>query len=229
MPLNTETIAKCSGTSKLSYANARVTLQKALCVRSNPTARDLCIQFGCARLEAAVRATLASYKQRFAASLPECQRGNLDFSRPVFLAASFYLIARKNRVKVSRERLLSTLGITGTELNATVASITALLPEVVAQQERKRRADRENTAGGDASGSESGSDEADAGDAPAAGSRGGRKKQRAGEDRGLEENALEQAGVEKPERRRTRLTEKKLRQAVLQFGGGAENEKVTAV
>lgn len=60
------------------------------------------MQFGCARHDQSVRAALAAYKERFVKSLPPAQQGRVDFGRPVFLAAAFYLITRKHKVQVSR-------------------------------------------------------------------------------------------------------------------------------
>jgi hypothetical protein len=59
------------------------------------------MQFGCARHDQSVRAALAAYKERFVRSLPAVQQGHVDFGRPVFLAAAFYMVARKNKVAVS--------------------------------------------------------------------------------------------------------------------------------
>lgn len=63
-------------------------------------------QFGCARHEASVRAALAAYKERFVHSLPAAQQRQCDFGRPVFLAAAFYLVARRNKVAVRQARLV---------------------------------------------------------------------------------------------------------------------------
>jgi len=83
------------------YRNTKAALQKLLGVTSKATARELCIQFGCARHDASVRAALAAYKERFVRSLPAVQQGHVDFGRPVFLAAAFFLVARKHKVAVS--------------------------------------------------------------------------------------------------------------------------------
>jgi hypothetical protein len=69
-------------------------------VGTQVTPRDLCIQHGCARLEGAVKAALAAYKDRFVRRLPAAQQGHVDFGRPVFLATAFYLVARKNKMQV---------------------------------------------------------------------------------------------------------------------------------
>lgn len=41
---------------------------------------------------------LQLYKDRFVASLPDADKASADFGRPVFLAVTFYLVARKNKV-----------------------------------------------------------------------------------------------------------------------------------
>ena len=82
------------------YRNTKATLQKLLGVGTRTTSRELCVQFGCARHEPSVKAALVAYKERFVRRLPAAQQGHVDFSRPVFLATAFYLVARKNRVQV---------------------------------------------------------------------------------------------------------------------------------
>lgn len=90
-----------SGVGEKLYRNTKAALQKVLGVTSKATARELCIQFGCARHDASVRAALAAYKERFVRSLPAVQQAHVDFGRAVFLAAAFFLVARKHKVAVS--------------------------------------------------------------------------------------------------------------------------------
>lgn len=94
-------IIKCSAVKEGVYRNTKAALQKVLGLAGRATARELCVQFGCARHDQAVRACLAAYKERFVRSLPPAQQGHVDFARPAFLAAAFYLVARKNKVAVS--------------------------------------------------------------------------------------------------------------------------------
>jgi origin recognition complex subunit 6 len=42
---------------------------------------------------------LQLYKDRFVEKLPDSDKSSADFSRPVFLAVAFTLVARKNKVK----------------------------------------------------------------------------------------------------------------------------------
>lgn len=52
-------------------------------------------------MEQSIVSNLALYKTRFLRSLSAGQQAAADFGRPVFLAASFYLTARKNKMKAS--------------------------------------------------------------------------------------------------------------------------------
>jgi origin recognition complex subunit 6 len=135
-------VARSSGSSQKAFQTTRIMLQKVLGVRSGATSRDLCVQFGCARLEPAVRDALATFRARFVARLPPMQRSNADFSRPVFLAAAFALVARQSRVGVDRQRLLGGLGVAAAEFSEAFASMAELLPEVAppAKEPRKRKA-----------------------------------------------------------------------------------------
>lgn len=75
-------------------------LQKLLGVRSRVSARDLCMQCGCVRLERLVNEMLEAFKQRYLARLPESQRGTVTLSKPAFAVAVFLAIARKHKFKV---------------------------------------------------------------------------------------------------------------------------------
>ncbi|EFN54248.1 hypothetical protein CHLNCDRAFT_11567, partial [Chlorella variabilis] len=134
-------VARFSGVGERVYRNAKAALQKVLGVTSKTTARELCVQFGCAGHEPAVRAALAAYKDRFVRSLPAAQQRHVDFGRPVFLAAAFYLVARKKKVAVDRVKLLDPLGVTAAELAQACASMANLCHDLVGCEPRKRRAE----------------------------------------------------------------------------------------
>ena len=149
VPLDAALVAKCSGVSAGTYAHARALLQKVLGVSASASPRDLCIRFGCAAHEAAVRAALSAYKTRFVARLPEARRGHVDFGRPVFLAAAFFLVARKNRVAVDRSKLLPPLGVTAAEFSEVLASMSDLCAELVGTADAERRKRKAGGGGGD--------------------------------------------------------------------------------
>lgn len=75
-------------------------LQKLLGVKTQTHPRDLCLQFGCVRLERPVAAALATFKQRYVAQVAIAQRGTVALNKPVFVAAIFLAVAQKNKVKV---------------------------------------------------------------------------------------------------------------------------------
>eukprot|EP00798_Chlamydomonas_sp_ICE-L_P026704 gene26704-4273_t len=82
------------------YTNTFNTLQKVLEVRSPVTLQDLVVRYGCAPIRIMVSETLKKYKERFLESLPPAQRTAADFSRPVFLAVAFYLVAKKKKCQL---------------------------------------------------------------------------------------------------------------------------------
>lgn len=118
--------------SEKTYRNSKTTLQKVLKLGIRTSARDLCIQFGCAGIERQVKTALDTYKAAFIESLPQgySQSIVVDFSRPVFLAAAFFATARKHKVSVDRRRLLEPLGIYPKEFSDTIQSMTRLCPDL---------------------------------------------------------------------------------------------------
>eukprot|EP00850_Spirogloea_muscicola_P016201 SM000130S27088 [mRNA] locus=s130:48920:51981:- [translate_table: standard] len=88
--------------------------------------KPLAIQFGCVRLVNAVTETLAMYKDRFLAALPASRRASADFGRPVFAVATFYLTAKKHKLKVDRLKLLEVAGISEKEFARVCTSMLDL-------------------------------------------------------------------------------------------------------
>ncbi|PSC69652.1 Origin recognition complex subunit 6 [Micractinium conductrix] len=155
-------VARYSAVSEKVYRAGKAVLQKALGVAGGGrSARELCVQFGCARHEQAVKEALAAFKERFVRSLPPAAQARVDFGRTVFLAAAFYLVARKHRVAVDRMKLLNPLGVTASEFAQVSASMQELCPELVgAPPGGKRQADDEAGALVERTGAAADSDEA---------------------------------------------------------------------
>ncbi|KAL4423114.1 hypothetical protein ABPG77_004797 [Micractinium sp. CCAP 211/92] len=224
-------VARFSCVGEKVYRNAKAAMQKVLGVTSRATARDLCIQFGCARHDQSVRAALAAYKERFVRSLPPAQQARVDFGRPVFLAAAFYLVARKHKVQVDRMKLLGPLGVAATEFAQVCASMADLCADLCGEQ-RKRKAGElsderaaliERTGAAD-DGDAASDSEDEVEDENDVGHRINAKKQRQREyeewkSRMLaeEKNTCSSGGAKKAQQ----LTEKKLRQATLSFAAPA--------
>ncbi|GAB4822186.1 hypothetical protein N2152v2_009232 [Parachlorella kessleri] len=207
------------------YRTTKATLQRLLGIGSQTTARDLCIQHGCARLEQSVKAALAAYKERFVRRLPPSQQQHVDFGRPVFLATAFYLVAKKNKMKVDKEKLLQPLGVTGKEFGEVHASMYDLVFDLVGVEKAKRKA--EDVKGHrellDATGAHDEEDEQCSSsdeEVVEEGMVGQRVNKRQQQQRDFEEW---KAKVTRPAPKKQKaLSEKALRQATLTFGGAEE-------
>eukprot|EP00850_Spirogloea_muscicola_P014257 SM000101S09255 [mRNA] locus=s101:207571:210549:+ [translate_table: standard] len=129
-PMARQKAIKYSGLSEKAYLRSLNAMQNALGVRHVKLALDpikpLAIQFGCVRLVDAVTETLAMYKQRFLAALPASRRASADFGRPVFAVATFYLTAKKHKLKVDRLKLLEVAGISEQEFASVCTSMLDL-------------------------------------------------------------------------------------------------------
>lgn len=200
-------------------------LQKTLNVRGRASVRDLCLQFGCMKIEAPTRSALATFKERFLQQLPPADREKADLSDQRYLAAVFFLVGRKHRVKVARDRLLSGLGLTTKEFNQSVEAVGEMLPDLMGAspgdkkssgQKRKEKGEEQQKSNATQEDIEEEREEEVEED--------GTKKDA---DSDIDEN--DAAGDYKPKRQRkqkTTLTEKMLRQAVLGFAA-EENARTT--
>lgn len=137
VPVDSNAVMFSSGVSSVVYKNARAMLQKALGLRSSASPRDLCVQFGCAKIEFPLRVTLAAFKDKYLQRLPPGDRAAASLTNPIFLAAVFSLVARKHKVKIERERLLTTLGLTSGELHRSVALVADIVPDLVGIEGKK--------------------------------------------------------------------------------------------
>ena len=130
---DTTPLKLASGTTSLLYKNARVMLQKVLNIRMCTTSRELCIQFGCHRIEALLRATVTSFRSLYLDTLPPAERATVSptllTSNPKFLGAIFFLVARRNKVKINREHVMASLGLSSSEFNKTVALVVDVMSE----------------------------------------------------------------------------------------------------
>eukprot|EP00850_Spirogloea_muscicola_P012685 SM000083S22732 [mRNA] locus=s83:179443:182473:- [translate_table: standard] len=103
--------------------------------------KPLAIQFGCVRLVNAVTDTLAIYKQRFLAALPASRRASADFGRPIFAVATFYLTAKKHKLKVDRLKLLEVAGIAEQEFASVCTSMLDLCYDRLGINQERRAAE----------------------------------------------------------------------------------------
>ncbi|CAI0448092.1 unnamed protein product [Linum tenue] len=106
---------KLSGLSEKAYTRSFNLLQNSIGVKTKLDVRELAIQFGCVRIIPSVQKGLSLYKDRFLASLPASRRAGADFTRPVFTAVAFYLSAKKQKLKIDKDKLIEVCGTSESE------------------------------------------------------------------------------------------------------------------
>ncbi|XP_062150048.1 origin of replication complex subunit 6 [Alnus glutinosa] len=137
---------RLSGMSEKAYTRSFNSLQNGLGVKNNLDVRELAIQFGCVRLIPLVKRGFSLYKDRFLASLPASRRATADFARPVFIAAAFYLCAKKHKLKVDKIKLIEICGASESEFSYVSTSMKDLCHDVfgVAKEKKDARDIKEN-------------------------------------------------------------------------------------
>ncbi|XP_010551536.1 PREDICTED: origin of replication complex subunit 6 [Tarenaya hassleriana] len=129
---------KLSGMSEKAYTRSFNTLQNGIGLKIKLDVRELAIQFGCVRIVRTVREALSLYKERFITSLPASRRANADFTRPVFTAAAFYLCAKKQKLKVDKNRLIEVCGTSESEFSCVSTSMKDLCYDCFGVSKEKR-------------------------------------------------------------------------------------------
>ncbi|GMY26012.1 origin of replication complex subunit 6 [Fagus crenata] len=129
---------RLSGMSEKAYNRSFISLQNGLGVKNNLDVRELAIQFGCVRLIPFVKKGFSLYKERFLASLPASRRASADFTRPVFTAVSFYLCAKKHKLKVDKLKLIELCGASETEFSSVSTSMKDLCFDVFGVASEKK-------------------------------------------------------------------------------------------
>ncbi|CAN8239102.1 unnamed protein product [Cochlearia groenlandica] len=135
---NRQAAIKLSGLSEKAYSRSFNTLQNGVGFKIKLNVKELAIQFGCVKIITTVRAGLSAYKERFLASLPVSRRANADFTRPVFTAAAFYLCAKKQKLKVDKNRLIEVCGTSESEFLCVLASMMDLCSEIFGVTKQKK-------------------------------------------------------------------------------------------
>ncbi|KAH0458323.1 hypothetical protein IEQ34_013638 [Dendrobium chrysotoxum] len=129
---------RMSGMSDKAYIRCFNTMQNGIGVKARLDVRELAIQFGCVRLISFVNKVLSLYKDRFLAALPASRRANTDFSRPVFTAVTFFLCAKKHKLKVDKHKLIELSGTSESEFLTIMNSITDLCFDVIGSSKEKK-------------------------------------------------------------------------------------------
>lgn len=152
VPLDTQVLVRCSGTTQKQYKKAKSVIMKALGVRQSISHRDICIQFGCLKLDSIVKQTLEEYKNRIEEENSAESGLKVDVRLPKYVGAAFCLVAKAYKVKVDKSRLLDTLGIQLKELNMTVCDMFERMKDVFGDEEEVQGEGIEATEGDSDSG-----------------------------------------------------------------------------
>ncbi|KAI0501128.1 hypothetical protein KFK09_016071 [Dendrobium nobile] len=129
---------RMSGMSEKAYIRCFNAMQNGIGVKARLDVRELAIQFGCVRLISFVQKVLSLYKDRFLAALPASRRANTDFSRPVFTAVTFFLCAKKHKLKVDKHKLIELSGTSESEFLTIMNSINDLCFDVIGSSKEKK-------------------------------------------------------------------------------------------
>ncbi|GCB71219.1 origin recognition complex subunit 6 isoform X1 [Scyliorhinus torazame] len=106
-PLDKELVRRLSGLQKKVYQSHLKAMESILGLHSQLGIRDLAVQYGC------TEAVDASVKilQRYEASLPEAQQGDLDFSKPLFTNAALFSACKCLKIKIEKPKLIASSGV----------------------------------------------------------------------------------------------------------------------
>ncbi|XP_068326988.1 origin of replication complex subunit 6-like [Pyrus communis] len=127
-----------SGMSEKAYTRCYNSMQNGLGVRNKLDVREPAIQFGCVRIVPLVQKALSLYKAQFLASLPASRQASAGFTRPVFIAAAFYLCAKKHKLKVDKLKLIELCGASETEFSSVSTSMKDLCFDVCGIEKEKK-------------------------------------------------------------------------------------------
>ena len=117
LAVDTKVLQRCSGVTAPQYQRVRSIMMKMLGLKQHVTPRDLCIQFGCLKLEPILRATLEEFKLRMEDRNSNAKSGKdtIDIRSPKIVGAAFTLVAGSYNGRPVKKRLLDYLGIQNRE------------------------------------------------------------------------------------------------------------------
>eukprot|EP00002_Diphylleia_rotans_P006382 TRINITY_DN15768_c0_g1_i1.p1 TRINITY_DN15768_c0_g1~~TRINITY_DN15768_c0_g1_i1.p1 ORF type:complete len:291 (+),score=66.67 TRINITY_DN15768_c0_g1_i1:45-917(+) len=100
-----------SGLNEKVYRQTLSKLQNILNIKPEVTIKELAVQYGCVRLVPLAEQVLKEYTIRFMKTVPEHQRPFLDLKRPVYSISAFVLAAKKNKIRVEKQQMLSNANV----------------------------------------------------------------------------------------------------------------------
>jgi len=120
-------LQRCSGVTAPQYQKVRSILMKMLDLKQHVSPRELCIQFGCLKLEPILRATLEEFKLRMNDRNSDCP---IDIRSPKIVGAAFTLVAGSYHGRPVKRKLLDYLGIQNKEYSNMLETMTDVMRDV---------------------------------------------------------------------------------------------------
>jgi len=132
LAVDTKVLQRCSGVTAPQYQRVRSIMMKMLGLKQHVTPRDLCIQFGCLKLEPILRATLEEFKLRMEDRNSNAKSGKdtIDIRSPKIVGAAFTLVAGSYNGRPVKKRLLDYLGIQNKEYSNMLEIISEVMHDV---------------------------------------------------------------------------------------------------
>lgn len=134
LAVDTKILQRCSGVTPSQYQRVRSIMMKMLDLKQHVTPRDLCIQFGCLKLEPILRATLEEFKLRMENGdrSRNCtiDENAIDIRSPKTVGAAFTLVAGSYNGRPVKKRLLDYLGIQNKEYSSMLETMSEVMHDV---------------------------------------------------------------------------------------------------
>lgn len=134
LAVDTRMLQRCSGVTAPQYQRVRSIIMKMLELKQHVTPKDVCIQFGCLKLEPVVRETLEEFKLRMEARHRAAQTGqdtqHVDIRSPKIVGAAFALVAGSYKTRFDKKKLLHSLGIQNKEYATMVGIMSDIMHDI---------------------------------------------------------------------------------------------------
>ena len=162
--VDVKVLQRMSGVTLAQYQKVRSVMMKVVGVKQHVSPRDVCIQFGCLKLEKIVRDTLEEYDARRLArgdapgaddmamgTSRRVDASGLDGDRPGrngrwsprLVGAAFTLVADAYKARFDKKRLIATLGVQQREYKVALEDMSKELHDVFFDEGSENEAENE--------------------------------------------------------------------------------------
>ena len=160
MAVDVKVLQRMSGVTPAQYQKVRSVLMKVVGVKQQVSPRDVCIQFGCLKLEKIVRETLEEYDVRRQAQggMPSSS-GRKDTTgldgdglgrrgrwSPRLVGAAFTLVADAYNTRVDKKRLITALGLQLREYKVALDIMSKAMHDVFFEDDESDESDESEEA-----------------------------------------------------------------------------------